>query len=281
MLHGMGAGLALFCMNYDNLSSERTVYALDLPGYARSSRCRFSSDPAKAELQYVSAIESWRKKVGIERMALLGHSFGGYLCSSYALKHPDRVSHLILADPWGMPEKPKELTRPIPIWIKVLYHALFKHLNPLAGLRMAGPWGLQAVERLRPDLISKFSQLFDDEETNRRVISNYIYHSNVHHPTGEAAFHSLMKGFAWAKDPMLPRLGSLSPDVPLTALYGADSWITAIPEEEFRNVRGANQAYTKMRLIDDAGHHIYANPVQFNYQVSKACDYSDRLLSMK
>ena len=32
MIHGMGAGLALFCLNFDSLVKERTVYAIDLPG---------------------------------------------------------------------------------------------------------------------------------------------------------------------------------------------------------------------------------------------------------
>ena len=128
--------------------------------------------------------------MGLEKFCLLGHSFGGYLSAAYTLKHPEHVSHLILADPWGLPEKPKEFSRPIPIWITVLYHGLFKHLNPLAGLRMAGPWGFQTIGRMRPDIIRKFEDLFDNEEDAKRVVSGYLYHGNVHNPTGESAFHS-------------------------------------------------------------------------------------------
>lgn len=72
MIHGMGAGLALFAMNFDDLAKSRTVYAIDLPGYARSSRCNFSSKPQVAEDQYVQAIEEWRQKVGLNRFCLLG-----------------------------------------------------------------------------------------------------------------------------------------------------------------------------------------------------------------
>ena len=63
MIHGMGAGLGLFAMNFDELSKCRTVYAIDLPGYARSSRCSFKSKPEEAEAQYVNSIESWRIQV--------------------------------------------------------------------------------------------------------------------------------------------------------------------------------------------------------------------------
>lgn len=40
--------------------------------------------------------------ITLNRINLLGHSFGGYLSSQYSLKYPDRVEKLILADPWGM-----------------------------------------------------------------------------------------------------------------------------------------------------------------------------------
>ena len=195
MIHGMGSGMALFAMNLDELSESRTVYTIDLPGYARSSRCKFHSKPEKNEDQFVQAIENWRKTLGIEKMCLLGHSFGGYLSSAYALKYPNHVNHLILADPWGFPEMPKE-PRPsrFPWWAKLLYHGIFKHLNPLAGLRLAGPWGQNTIARFRPDLIEKFSPLIENEEDNKRIITGYIFHCNAHNPSGEAAFHNLMQG---------------------------------------------------------------------------------------
>lgn len=54
----------------------------------------------------------------------------------------NRVKHLILVEPWGFPERPDnaEHERPIPIWIKAL-GAILSPFNPLAGLRIAGPFG--------------------------------------------------------------------------------------------------------------------------------------------
>lgn len=53
-----------------------------------------------------------------------------------------RAKHLILVEPWGFPERPSsaEHERPIPIWIKAL-GAVLSPFNPLAGLRIAGPFG--------------------------------------------------------------------------------------------------------------------------------------------
>ena len=78
---------------------------------------------------------------------------------------------------------------------------------------------------------------------------------------------------------MLPRLADLHANIKLTALYGVDSWISAIPQEELIAIRGVDSDHdghvTKVKLIDNAGHHVYANAQIFNHQVNKACQYSD------
>ena len=82
----------------------------------------------------------------LDKFILLGHSFGGYLASSYAIRYPNRLHQLVLADPWGFPEKPPDADRnsQIPIWIKMVV-TLIQPFNPLAGLRAAGPWGKSQV----------------------------------------------------------------------------------------------------------------------------------------
>lgn len=106
MLHGFAAGIAFWVMNLEELSADRPLYAIDLLGFARSSRPTFSKDAQKIEEQYVESIERWRKAMNIPKMILLGHSFGGFLVSSYAMKFPETIEHLILVDPWGFTGKP-------------------------------------------------------------------------------------------------------------------------------------------------------------------------------
>lgn len=53
-----------------------------------------------------------------------------------------RVKHLILVDPWGFPLRPTDPSeiRAPPTWFKAVVSVLGRS-NPLAVLRVAGPWG--------------------------------------------------------------------------------------------------------------------------------------------
>lgn len=53
----------------------------------------------EAEEFFLNSLEAWREKTGLDKFILMGHSMGGYLAANYALKHPERVDHLILVCP--------------------------------------------------------------------------------------------------------------------------------------------------------------------------------------
>ena len=142
MVHGMGAGVGMWSLNLETMSSKRPLYAMDVLGFGRSSRPNFSRDPLIAETEFVESIEEWRREMNLEKFVLLGHSLGGFIAASYAMRYPNRIKHLILVDPWGFPELPSESERktPIPVWIKAVV-TLLQPFNPLGAIRVAGPWG--------------------------------------------------------------------------------------------------------------------------------------------
>ncbi len=45
--------------------------------------------------------DALRERLGFDRWAVLGHSFGGHVALEYALRYPDQLSHLILLDTGG------------------------------------------------------------------------------------------------------------------------------------------------------------------------------------
>lgn len=192
---------------------------------------------------------------------------GGFLGCAYALSHPDRVQHLILADPWGFPERPDDVNTKynVPFWVKGIAYAV-QPLNPLWPLRMAGPWGQWLVERARPDIIKKFNNIVTDET----AIPQYLHQANVQSPTGESAFHSMMSGFGWAKNPMIKRIHEIQKDVPITLIYGSRSWVDSSASEIIAKVRP--DSYVKSFVINQAGHHVYADKAEeFNQIVVEAC----------
>lgn len=123
MVHGYGAGLGFFYKNFEPLSRAQgwKLYALDMLGMGNSTRPNFkihAKEPkekiAEAESWFIDALEEWRKIRKIEKFTLLGHSLGGYLAVSYALKYPGRLNKLILASPVGIPEDPWAVNAAMP-----------------------------------------------------------------------------------------------------------------------------------------------------------------------
>ncbi|KAF4520333.1 hypothetical protein B566_EDAN004393 [Ephemera danica] len=270
MLHGMGAGSALWVLNLDTISKSNPVHCIDLLGFARSSRPKFSSNPTETEQQMVKGLEAWRREMRLNSMILLGHSLGGFIATSYAISYPDRVRHLILADPWGFPEKPDDIASRynLPIWVRAIAF-LVKPLNPLWAVRMAGPFGPWLVQKARPDIMRKFSPLLGEDTS---IVTQYIFQCNAQNPTGESAFHSMMTGFGWAKQPMLPRMVSLRNDVPITILYGSRSWVDHAAGDLIRAQRPPD-SYLNIQIIGGAGHHVYADKSEtFNQMVIEAVE---------
>lgn len=268
LLHGLGAGVALWCLNLDAFAATRPVYAIDLLGFGRSSRPNFSSDSIEAEQQMIKSIEEWRKEMKLNDMIILGHSMGGFLAAAYSISYPNRVKHLILADPWGFPEKPNEY-KEVPLWIKTISY-IMQPFNPLAGIRVAGPFGSWFINAVRPDISKKYLVALKDPN----LIPEYIYQCNSQHPSGESAFRSMMVGFAWAKNPIVRRIDKLSPSIPITLLYGSRSWIDHSAADIIKEKR--IHSYFKLQVVSGAGHYVHADkPEAFNQIVLDACSYSD------
>ncbi|XP_070574747.1 (Lyso)-N-acylphosphatidylethanolamine lipase-like [Ptychodera flava] len=261
-VHGFGAGVALWAKNIAPLCQQRPFHAFDLLGFGRSSRLKFPRDDAAVEERYIRSIERWRVEMKLDKMILVGHSFGGYLVTSYALKYPDRVKHLIPVDPWGFPDAK------LPILSRAI-GTVFTGRNGavLSILRVAGPFGLDIMNKTRRDLREKYSDLFDDN-----TITNYIYHCNVQYPSGEKAFSTLSESLGYAKRPMINRIEEMRKDVPITFIYGRDTYSIIDPSvgEKIQEMR--HDAQVEVFIIDNASHQVYADqPTKFNNVMLQIC----------
>src|SRR4029434_3333480 len=77
---------------YRELAKEHTVLRYDARGNGLSDRVI----PDLTFDAFVSDLEAVVEAAGIARFALLGVSFGFPVAISYAVRHPERVSHLVL-----------------------------------------------------------------------------------------------------------------------------------------------------------------------------------------
>jgi proline iminopeptidase len=93
---GPGNSLSSVEPDYAPLAAHRRVIYYDQRGGGRSD---LIADDRKLALAYhIADLDAVRAHFGLERMKLLGNSWGGLLAAAYAAAHPDRVERIILQD---------------------------------------------------------------------------------------------------------------------------------------------------------------------------------------
>ena len=105
LMHG-GPGADLYTMmSFKPLADQFNLVFYDHRCNGRSS----GADVSSMTWENLTAdADALREKLGIEKWAVLGHSFGGYVALEYALRYPDRLSHLVLVDTGGDSSLPQE-----------------------------------------------------------------------------------------------------------------------------------------------------------------------------
>jgi len=224
MIHGYGGGVGLWVGNLDEFARHHTVYAIDLLGFGRSSRPIFKGDThVEAQKFFLDSIEEWRKQLNLTQFCLFGHSLGAYLSCIYAFHYPEHVSHLMLVDPWGVPQKPIEdpLMKNATLARRMIFSASSIISSPFSLLKAAGPVGPKLIQWARPDLVQKFQHLVRDKS----VCSSYFYHCNAQDASGDIAFSNLKIPFSWAVDPLEFYLPKLPRDLRVSMIYGKNTWM--------------------------------------------------------
>jgi pyruvate dehydrogenase E2 component (dihydrolipoamide acetyltransferase) len=98
LLHGFGADLNTWMFTQPALAEGRRVIALDLPGHGGSAKDVGSGNAG----HLTDAVESAAGALGIERVHLVGHSMGGAVAASLALRRPELIATLTLIASAGL-----------------------------------------------------------------------------------------------------------------------------------------------------------------------------------
>ena len=95
-ISGGPGGAHVGLRSFDTLSTGFTLVYYDAFG-------RGKSDTAQDVREYtlerdIDDLEGLRKAMGFDKINVLGHSYGGVVAQGYAIKYPESVSHLIVAN---------------------------------------------------------------------------------------------------------------------------------------------------------------------------------------
>jgi proline iminopeptidase len=105
MLHGgPGLNMGYFAPDMEPLGASFVLLFYDQRGSGKSS---LITDSAKINLNaHIEDLEALRRYFNIQRMSIIGHSWGAMLAARYALKYPDRISKMVFSNPGPLRRNP-------------------------------------------------------------------------------------------------------------------------------------------------------------------------------
>lgn len=248
VLHGgPGGGLdqSYFKPQLLALAANHEVIFYDQRGSGKSLQTAMDRSVINLK-QFTDDIETLRTSLGLNQIALFGHSWGSLLAMNYAINYPDHVAKLILVDsmPADLPGKFSAL------------QALNQLLEPIA--QEIAPLGdYNQLKKLTAEEIVAL---------NRKLYSVYFYHSqDVEKMTLDMTVEAALSGFKVSQmmmqdlyGDMLPQLAKLK--VPTTVIIGEQDFVPLSTSEDIaKAIPGA-----KLVVIPNSGHFPFIeNPDGF------------------
>ncbi len=98
VLHGWGANIETVMPIVNVLKDKFRVHALDLPGFGKSD----DPDEPIDSFKYAEIVKRYMDEIKINKVILIGHSFGGKLSIILGSKYPDIVEKVVLVNSAGL-----------------------------------------------------------------------------------------------------------------------------------------------------------------------------------
>lgn len=94
LVHGWGGSLGYWRHVAPALAARRRVLSLDWPGFGESDK----PDLPYSVEWYTGLLGRLLDRLGIASASIAGHSMGGAISATFALRHPERVNRLVLTN---------------------------------------------------------------------------------------------------------------------------------------------------------------------------------------
>jgi proline iminopeptidase len=243
----------------DRLSDSFRLIYYDQRGRGRSA------DGVKPEdvtlVSDIADIEKVRQYYHLDSVVLLGHSWGTVLALEYALRYPDRVSHMILMNPAPASEADYKQLRNDWLDKRAADMERRKAIAETAAYKEADPEAVTAYYRIhfKPAL----ARSEDYEKLITRMQASFVRQGNAGIIKARAVESRLMtETWALSGYNLLPKLKTVS--IPTLVIYGDHDFIPAATAEHI------TQAIPNARMVTlkDCGHFTYLEcPVVVREQV--------------
>jgi pimeloyl-ACP methyl ester carboxylesterase len=112
LLHGLAGNAEEWANTASWVKDNHRVVGLDHRGHGKSMRCPPSVEPAAL----VEDVVAWLDELELERVALVGQSFGGHIAFLIAASHPDKVARLVVAE--ASPSPDHEAEQAVRSWLE-------------------------------------------------------------------------------------------------------------------------------------------------------------------
>ena len=137
LLHGLGCDHKTWLPVIASLSRRYTVIAPDLLGHGRSDKPRADYSVAG----YANGMRDLLTVLGVDRVTVVGHSFGGGVAMQFAYQFPERTERMVLVAPGGLGPEVSPAIRAVTLPGFSQAMAVVS----LPGLRQATTFGLRAL----------------------------------------------------------------------------------------------------------------------------------------
>jgi pimeloyl-ACP methyl ester carboxylesterase len=219
LLHGWLGSWALWQDTMSYLGAYYRTYALDFWGFGESGKKRESYTVQ----DFVSLVDQFMDRLGIERAPLVGHSMGGTVSLSVAVQYPRRVSKVVVV---GSPIVGSSLS----VLLKLL------GLRPIAVILFNVMWAFRMGMRVYSPLICRDPRFpaMMDKDLSRTTVESFLRSIASLHKTDLR--------------PILPQV-----KVPAMGMYG-DKDIIVSPDQWKPMLEGIPHA--RIKQFPKAGHFI-------------------------
>lgn len=236
LLHGIGGASTSF-VEQQGILTDRTTIAWDAPGYGGSDdAARSDMDPAD---RYAAAALDVLRELGHARAHVVGMSWGGVIATRIALRYPDALWSLTLADSSRGSGRTEAGRRAMRRRVEDL-----AHMGPQAFARQRGPHLL--APGAPPELVERVV------ETMARV-----------RPAGYRGAAEMMAATDHSAD--LSRIR-----VPTLVLVGEHDRVTGVPESR---ALAAGIPGARFAVVPGGGHAVnQENPAAFNTELRRFLD---------